>query len=206
MGREVLGSVANLPFAENFRNFMRIHTDFQDDVASLLMWNCLLLWESLSMKKNHAGLWYAMPAWVCVCRAQIRIVVCGPRTMDGKTLGCFVMGCEEKDLQSELVWVTGIIFWVLFSCCSREKPKLTGSWDAVFYFFFFFFCGDVHVEDFLYGKTALTPTHSIRLCLENTLSADLIHMCSPKCELLHIYHDLVFLTLKGYQAYLHVCS
>lgn len=37
MGQEVPGSVAKLPFAENFRNFMRMHTDFQDDVTSSLM-------------------------------------------------------------------------------------------------------------------------------------------------------------------------
>lgn len=186
MGQEVLSSVANLPFAENFRNFMRMHTDFQDDVTSLLMWNFdVAVREPLGVQEP----WCGMPPWVCVVGHSVYQDCCHwPKSSGWKNTGMLCDGlwnCKEKDRQSEGVWVTGILFWVFFSWCSREKPKLTGSWAAVFYIFLWWCLFGV-----FFVVLVMVSSHTFTLhwlCLEESLSADLLHTCSPKCEFLHVY-------------------
>lgn len=116
----------------------------------------------------------------------------------------WVWNCKEKDLESERVWVTAILFWVLFSWCNREKAKLTGSWAAVFYIFLWWCLFDFVVVFSV--VRLLSHLHTHQVMLEDNPGADLLHTGSSKCELLQINHDLLFFMVGWHQAYLHVCS
>lgn len=105
-GQEVLSSVANLLFAKNFRNFMRMHTDIKDDVTSLLMWNVCYCEKASRCRRTMQGHGVGgLPGFVLQCTMCIRIAVSGPRALDGKmNTGMLCDGlwnCKEKDLQSE---------------------------------------------------------------------------------------------------------
>lgn len=113
----------------------------QDDLTPLLMWNVFVtMREPLDVEEPcRATMWDAYLGLCCSAQCVSGLLpVAQERWMEKWTLGCFVIGCgtvKKKSCSLKRVWVTGIVFWVLFFWCSREKPKLTGSWAAVFYIF-----------------------------------------------------------------------
>lgn len=136
VGQEVLSFLANLLFAEYSRNVMRMHTGIQDDVTFLLMWNVLVTWrEPLNIEPCRAMVWDTYLGLCCSAQCVSGLLPVAQEQIEKHLICDGLRNCKDQDVQSEQVWVTGIVFWILFSWWSREKPKLTGSWAAVLYIF-----------------------------------------------------------------------